>query len=211
MRVEKHLIPPDAMREIMVNALIHRDYAIAGGAISLAIFDDRVEVWSAGAFPRGITPEILTRKHLSMQRNPLIADMFHRVGLIEKWGRGTNRVVDMCREAGITPPEFEEVGESALVTFRVQVGNTAPADRRAESRAESLELKILKLLLPGPRSVAEITSGLGQTTPSGAMKRIVREMLRKGFLERTIPSKPNSRLQKYRLTAEELKSLSSGR
>jgi ATP-dependent DNA helicase RecG len=65
-RVDTPLVPPDAMREILVNALIHRDYSIAGGAISLAIFDDRVEVWSAGTFPTGITPEKLSKSHQSV-------------------------------------------------------------------------------------------------------------------------------------------------
>jgi ATP-dependent DNA helicase RecG len=129
-RVEKPLIPPDAMREILVNALIHRDYSIAGGAVSLAIFDDRVEVWSAGKYPKGITPELLTRSHLSVQRNPIIADVFFRAGLIEKWGRGTNRVAEMCKAAGVAPPEFEEITGAAVVTFRVRV------ESRPESRPE---------------------------------------------------------------------------
>ena len=120
-RVDTPLIPPDAMREILVNALIHRDYSIAGGAISLAIFDDRVEVWSAGTFPTGITPEKLSKSHQSVQRNPLIADVFYKTGLIEKWGRGTNRVIEMCVEAGIAPPKFEEITGAAVVTFKVNV------------------------------------------------------------------------------------------
>jgi ATP-dependent DNA helicase RecG len=57
-RVDRPLIPPGAMREILVNAFIHRDYTIAGGAVSLAIFDDRVEIWSAGRYPTGITAEM---------------------------------------------------------------------------------------------------------------------------------------------------------
>jgi len=120
-RVDTPLIPPDAMREILVNALIHRDYSIAGGAISLAIFDDRVEVWSAGTFPTGITHEKLSKSHQSVQRNPLIADVFYKTGLIEKWGRGTNRVIEMCVEAGIAPPKFEEITGAAVVTFKVNV------------------------------------------------------------------------------------------
>ncbi len=92
------------MREILVNALIHRD---SSGAVSLAVFDDRVEVWGAGTFPSGITPESLTRPHLSVQRNPINAEVFHRAGLIEKWGCGTNRVAEMCRAAGSPPPVFE--------------------------------------------------------------------------------------------------------
>jgi len=70
-RVALLLIPPDALREIIVNALIHRDHTIASGAVSLAIFDDRVEVWSAGRLPVGITPDVLSREHDSIQRNPL--------------------------------------------------------------------------------------------------------------------------------------------
>lgn len=120
-RVDRPLIPPDVMREILVNALIHRDYTVAGGAVSLAIFDDRVEVWSAGRFPRGITPESLNEAHLSVQRNPIIAEVFYRAGLIEKWGRGTNRVAEMCRAANVAPPEFAEITGAAVVTFRVPV------------------------------------------------------------------------------------------
>ncbi|MFN6193525.1 MAG: ATP-binding protein, partial [Planctomycetota bacterium] len=121
-RQEKPLIPIDALREILVNALIHRDYTIAGGAVSLAIFDDRVEVWSAGGFPRGITPESLSQEHLSVPRNPILADVFHRTGLIERWGRGTNRVVAMCKDAGIAPPSFREITGAAVVTFAVSIG-----------------------------------------------------------------------------------------
>ena len=100
---------------------IHRDYSIAGGAISLAIFDDRVEIWSAGTFPTGITPEKLSKSHQSVQRNPIIADVFYKTGLIEKWGRGTNRVIEMSLEAGIAPPKFEEITGAAVVTFKINV------------------------------------------------------------------------------------------
>lgn len=127
-RVDRPLIPPDAMRELLVNAFIHRDYSIAGGAVSLAIFDDRVEIWSAGRYPKGITPESLTRPHLSVQRNPIIAEVFYRAGLIEKWGRGTNRVAEMCRAAGLSAPEFAEVTGAVVVTLRVNVGQTLAAD-----------------------------------------------------------------------------------
>jgi ATP-dependent DNA helicase RecG len=213
-RVETLLIPPDAMREILVNALIHRDYSISGGAVSLAIFDDRVEVWSAGSFPKGITPASLTRKHQSVQRNPLIADVFHRTGLIEKWGRGTNRVVDMCRDVGIAQPQFEEITGAAVVTFRVRVGETAGTEAgstvesgvgsrpesRPESQPESLGARVLQRLWRGCLSKAELSGGLGQKEVSGQLNRVIRILLAQGFVEYTIPDKPNSRLQKYRLT-----------
>jgi predicted HTH transcriptional regulator len=71
-----------------------------------------------------MTPDDLSRDHDSIQRNLIIAEVFYRAGLIEKWGRGTNRVIAQCREAGMAPPEFREVAGSTVVTFRVQVGLT---------------------------------------------------------------------------------------
>lgn len=77
-----------------------------------------------GSCPSGITPEALTHDHDSVTRNPILAEVFYRVGLIEKWGRGTNRVVAQCRQAGIAPPEFREAGGSVVVAFQVEVGRT---------------------------------------------------------------------------------------
>lgn len=207
-RVDRPLIPPDSMREILVNALIHRDYAIAGGAVSLAIFDDRVEVWSAGRFPAGITPESLTRAHPSVQRNPIIAEVFHRAGLIEKWGRGTNRVAEMCRAAGIAPPEFAEIAGAAVVTFRVIVGLGQPRlesqlESQQESQLESgegtLEKRILGLLKQGPLSRSELSHLVGQRRVSGQLNLVIKSLLSRGLIEYTVPEKKGSRLQKYRL------------
>jgi ATP-dependent DNA helicase RecG len=216
-REDKPLIPPDAMREILVNALIHRDYSIAGGAISLAIFDDRVEVWSAGRFPTGITPAMLSREHDSVQRNPIIAEVFHRAGLIEKWGRGTNRVIGMCRAAGIRPPEFAEVGPSAVVTFRVPVAGTAATTAQvgAEVTAQvtgqvtmqvamQLTMQVAKMLnlCRTPMARDELQNELGLRNRDHFRRTFILPAMADRLIEPTIPDKPNSRLQKYRLTAK---------
>jgi ATP-dependent DNA helicase RecG len=215
-RVETPLIPPDAMREILVNAFIHRDYSIAGGAVSLAIFDDRVEIWSAGTFPAGITPDMLTRKHLSVLRNPTIAEMFQRAGLIEQWGRGTNRVIEMCRAAGIAVPTFQEIGPFAVVTFRVRVGVTAastaasPGGARSESGqsrgSESgqgrkpkspvadagapTEIRVLAALTDGPLARSGVVRGLGHKSLSGAIRKAISVLLRDEWIDRAIPLTP---------------------
>ena len=211
-RVDTPLIPPDAMREILVNAFIHRDYSIAGGAISLAIFDDRVEVWSAGTYPTGITPDMLTRQHLSVLRNPIIADIFHRGGLIEQWGRGTNRVVEMCRKAGIASPVFQENGPFAVVTFRVRVGETAQVAPQVTPQVAQQVTPQVEAILNAARLAASaeaLQRAAGLKDRVHFLKSYLRPLLERGWLERTIPDKPRSRMQRYRTTEAGLAALAS--
>jgi hypothetical protein len=82
-------------------------YSIAGEVVSIAIFDNRLEIASTGTLPFGLTEEDLKREHTSRPRNPLLAEVFYRRGLIERWGRGTQRLVELCVEARHPEPEFE--------------------------------------------------------------------------------------------------------
>lgn len=116
-RADEPLFPPLALREALVNAICHRDYTNPGGAVSLAIFDDRLEIWSEGGLPVGITPSALRVEHPSRPRNPLLADVFFKRGLVERWGRGTITIIDLCLRAGHPEPEFEEVAGSVVVRF----------------------------------------------------------------------------------------------
>jgi ATP-dependent DNA helicase RecG len=117
-RVDDPLYPPEALREALANAICHRDYAAGGGSIGVAIYDDRLEISSIGRLPFGLTPEDLTRPHLSRPWNPLIAGVFYRRGLIETWGRGTLKMAELTEQAGLVPPEFEEQAGAVLVRFR---------------------------------------------------------------------------------------------
>lgn len=116
-RKDEPLFPLEALREALVNAICHRVYTHPGGAVSIAIFDDRLEIWNDGKLPFGLTPEDLKKDHISLQRNPLIATIFYNRGLIEKWGRGTQKIVKLCVEAGHPEPEFFEQANSFGVRF----------------------------------------------------------------------------------------------
>lgn len=116
-RQEEPLFPLEALREALVNAFCHRTYSSPGGSVSVAIFDDRLEIWNDGILPFGLTPADLKKDHVSHQRNPLIANIFYIKGLIEKWGRGTQQIVSLCVKAGHPEPEFFEQAGSFVVRF----------------------------------------------------------------------------------------------
>jgi ATP-dependent DNA helicase RecG len=116
-RADAPLFPAIALREALVNAFCHRDYSITGSAVSLAIYDDRLEIWSDGALPFGLTAGDLKRDHPSRPRNPLMAEAFYRRGLVERWGRGTQKIVELCVQAGHPEPEFIEQAGALGVRF----------------------------------------------------------------------------------------------
>ena len=108
--------PLDALREALINALIHRDYTISAD-IQIKIHGDRLEIWNAGELPSPLKPEDLRGPHSSVLRNPLIAQAFYFAGLIERWGTGTTRITELCRQQGLPEPEFRNHQGGFLVTF----------------------------------------------------------------------------------------------
>ena len=148
-RVDEPLFPPIALREALVNAFCHRDYAQAGGAVSVAIYDDRLEIWSSGELPLGMKVEDLKREHLSRPRNPLIAEVFYRRGLVERWGRGTQKIVELCLRAGHPEPEFLEVAGAVGVRF-LPSGYVAPL--RVAHDLTDRQRRILQVIAGGKES-----------------------------------------------------------
>ena len=120
-RIDEPLYPTLATREALANALCHRDYAMGGGSIGVAVYDDRLEVTSPGALHFGLTPEKLFAPHESRPWNPLIARTFYRRGIIEEWGRGTLEMAAEAAAAGQPHPEIEDAGDCVTVRFRPAV------------------------------------------------------------------------------------------
>lgn len=117
-RVETYEIPLEALREAVVNALAHRDYSIAS-PVYVKVFEDRVEVINPGKLPSPLKPEDLKKDHPSVLRNPKLANFLFLSGFIEKWGTGTNKMVELCVKQGLREPEFlEDDGFFKVILYR---------------------------------------------------------------------------------------------
>ena len=118
-RIDTPALPPEAVREALANAFIHRDYTSAAGSVAVALYDDRLEIISPGELHFGLTPEMLYQPHESKPWNPWIARVFYRRGLIETWGRGTLRIASLMQAAGLPVPALHENHGSVVMTFRL--------------------------------------------------------------------------------------------
>ena len=115
-RKERWNLPPVAVRETVINAVAHTDYAQRGAPIRVSIFDDRLEVENPGLLPFGLTIEDL-HHGISKLRNRVIGRVFHSLGLIEQWGSGVQRMTAACTEMGLAPPRLEEIATRFRVTI----------------------------------------------------------------------------------------------
>jgi ATP-dependent DNA helicase RecG len=117
-RQDDPIYPPEALREALANAFCHRDYSAGGGAVDVAIYDDRLEISSSGELHFGLTVDDLYEAHTSQRWNPAIASVFFKRGIIESWGRGTIKMAELTQQAGLPRPEFEEMPGTLVVRFR---------------------------------------------------------------------------------------------
>jgi predicted HTH transcriptional regulator len=113
-------LPLTAIREAVINAVVHADYAQQGAPIRLAIFDNRIEIENPGLLLFGLTIDEI-KSGISKLRNRVIGQVFYRLGLIERWGSGIKRIIDTCHEAGFAEPLFEEIGTHFRVTIFTQI------------------------------------------------------------------------------------------
>jgi ATP-dependent DNA helicase RecG len=199
-REERWDYPLDAVREIVLNAVIHRDYASSSDTI-VKVFDERIEIYNPGKLPSGLTiDKLLSGDYRSTPRNRKIADMFKEVGLVEKYGSGIRRIIQGFREYGLREPKFQEISEGFMVTGYAGVaGQVAYYDGTQKSSVTSSEKttqkttqktaqKILELIRGNPAiSRAELAVQIG-ITPDG-VKYNLDALRKKGALKRVGPDK----------------------
>ena len=192
-------IPRDVVAEAIVNAIAHRDYE-SNGSVQVMLFTDRLEVTNPGRLPKTLTLEDLRRPHNSIPGNPLLAESLYLTKYIERMGTGTRDMIRKCVAAGLPEPEFH-LADGFVTTIRRRV--TDPVTPPVTPPVNEFVLKLLKLLeKSGPQGNFAVLDVFELKDRRRLRETYVDPALEAGLIERTLPDKPNSRLQKYRLTAK---------
>jgi ATP-dependent DNA helicase RecG len=116
-RSDQPAYDPDAIREGVVNAFVHRDYEAYSGGLKVSVYRDRIEIWNSGALPEGLKPSDLKRDHPSILVNPFIAQVFYLRGFMERVGRGTELIAKASKRLGATAPHWRDTGTGVTLTI----------------------------------------------------------------------------------------------
>ena len=167
-RKESFPVPPAALREAILNAIVHKDYA-SGIPIQISVYDNQLIIWNEGELPEDWTVAKLKVKHPSRPYNPDIANAFFRSGLIESWGRGTIKILNEAKAAKTPAPVFKYDDSGFYVIFNFE--------------EISIEQKVLDLLKVNPKITRiEIAESLG--TSDSTIKRALKNMTDSKLIER---------------------------
>ncbi|MBF0543175.1 MAG: putative DNA binding domain-containing protein [Candidatus Riflebacteria bacterium] len=115
-RIETYPVPEVALREAILNAVVHKDYS-SGAPIQISVYSDKLMIWNPGQLPLDWSLEKLLTKHSSQPFNPDVAAVFFRAGLIEAWGRGIAEMLNSCQEEGLLPPKVKFDSNGIWVNF----------------------------------------------------------------------------------------------
>jgi ATP-dependent DNA helicase RecG len=148
-----------ALREAVLNAVVHKDYAI-GAPIQISVYADKLLIWNRGELPPNWTVEKLLSKHASIPFNPDVASVFFRAGMIESWGRGIERLLEACQEAHTPAPELRYEHTALWVAFRFLPEHMVSATPKITGEVTG-EVERLVLALEGPMSRVQIQQALG--------------------------------------------------
>ncbi len=172
-REERWNLPPVAVREAIINAIVHTDYAQHGAPIRISIFDNRLEVENPGLLPFGLTVEDLLQG-VSKLRNRVIGRVFHELGLIEQWGSGIQRMITVCRDAGLAPPVLEEIG----ARFRVTIHTTGIGAPNVDKTDQAVLDALAEDNGLSTREIANVIGLTARATRSRLLKLVERGLVR---------------------------------
>jgi len=199
-RVEKRPYPPEALREAVLNSIIHSDYG-AKNPIQIKVFPDRLMIFNEGSPPIDWTVETLLKSHESRPGNPSMATVFHRAGMVEHFGRGIGKILNEYKDRDVKQPVFKFTESSFNVTF-FNENYEEKAQTVKEHSLSSTQMSALRIMIGKECSPSELRSALSIENRESFRRHVLKPLLELNLIEMTVKDKPNSIHQKYRLTAE---------
>lgn len=221
-------MPPEVVREAIVNAVAHRDYT-SNGSVQVMLFADRLEVWNPGTLPPSLTLEKLRHPHGSVPGNPLLAEPLYLTKYIERMGTGTGDMIQRCRHAGLAEPEFT-LTDGFVITIRRKPSRAfeAVGGQVAGQVAGEVAGQVAREVTPpvtgevtgevgtksGPSRdqvivlnkclddslLSHLMKSVGRSNRTKFRDQVLNPLLEHGWVVMTVPDKPRSSKQKYRLT-----------
>lgn len=216
-------LPPQAVTEAIVNAVVHRSYT-SNGSVQVMLFKDRLEVWNPGKLPPGMTIAKLNKEHTSNPVNPVLANPVYLAGYIEQMGTGTTDIIDRCVENGLRKPEFHQDEEFRVVLWRpeVQEGGKERGTEGGKERGKVAGKATGKVAGKVDKNIARIILAIRGNTAStreimAAMKlkggdnfrsRYLYPSIEAGYVSKLYPDSVSRPDQAYYLTEKGLQLLS---
>ena len=217
-RIDYPEYPERAYEESIINGLIHRDYLELGSEVHIDIFDDRMEIYSPGGMPSGDIVQTLDPRDVSSKRrNPVIADLFQRLDLMERRGSGFKKILNAYqfeseKRGHEFVPTFRSTGSSFFVILpNLNYGIKIDGDQQDPSQVTTevttqvttqvtTEVKRLVIALIGEMRSDALMASIGIKQKEDFRTRYLKPAIVNGFVEMTQPDSPRSPTQKYRLT-----------
>lgn len=200
-RIEQFMFHKDAFREILLNAIVHKDYSSCN-PIQISVYEDKIYVWNDGEMPPNLdTTDKLFMKHSSKPYNPNLANVFFKSGMIEAWGRGFEKIKEGCALYDGPLPEYD-INESGIMVlcqacdrYLKLLDDSHYLGQSDQDSDQDLKNKIIEFCKI-PKSSSEILKEFNLER-SYFRRHYLDRMLKVGDLKRTEPDKPKSRNQKY--------------
>jgi len=185
-RIEELEYPEEALREAILNSIIHKDYT--GVHTQLSVYDHKLIIWNDGKLPDDLTIEMLKLKHPSKPRNPHIANIFFKAGYIEAWGRGINKILTACTAAGLPEPIFEQLAGGVQITF-FNAHTEKDTEKNTEKVVISKNQKMILEKIAGNNRITaeELVETVGINLRN--IKQNIYKLKSKGLIQRIGPDK----------------------
>lgn len=196
-------IPPTAIAEAVVNAIAHRDYT-SQASVQVMLFRNRLEIWNPGQLPFYLPISKLKQPHASYPPNPLLAEPLYLSGYIERLGTGIPDMIKACVSAGLQEPDLVQDEAFKVILWR-PVKDTpydTPYDTPHDTPHVSVLMRRFILIISGEMTRQELQETLGIKDLSYFRESYLTPAIELGMIEMTIPQKPKSKNQRYRLTTK---------